>query len=283
MYSSAIQDSQPTLANALAGGNPIEIRNLDIPGSATSIAIRLYRPDGNTLLPVVIYLHGGGFISGTLDDADTTAAYIAAHCPALVVSVAYSLAPAHPFPAAPEDAYAAALWITRHAASYGADPDRLAVAGDDAGGNLATSLTFIARDRNELHIACQALIGPMLDPSMTRLGNAASLKSDMTAESCSDCYRKYLPHFLQRMHPYAAPMESLRLGGLPPAFIATAQHDVLHNEAEKYAAALIAAGVHTQVARFAGVTHAGLHTHLPVLQETNEFLRRRLTARAENL
>jgi acetyl esterase len=281
-------DTVPTSAAESISGAPeapdkisIEVRNFVIPGPAGKISVRLYLPRSIALLPVVVYFHGGGFVSGTLDDADATARFIATHCPALVLCVAYALAPARPFPAAPEDAYAATVWIARNAARFGASPRRLAVAGDDAGGNLAACLTLIARDRNELHIATQVLIGPMLDPSMTRLGDAVRLKSDMTAQDCSDCYRQYLPDSLQRMHPYAAPLESRRLGGLPAAFIATAECDVLHNEAEKYAASLIAAGVHTQVARFAGITHAGLSKHPPVLNEIAEFLRRRLAASPE--
>lgn len=148
------------------------------------------------------------------------------------------------------------------------------VAGDDAGGNIAASLALMARDRAEVAITAQVLIGPMLDPSMTRLGDAAKLKSDLTAEQCAKRYQQYLPKSMQRMHPYAAPLECLRLAGLPAAMIATAECDVLHIEAEKYAAALISAGVPTQVSRFAGVKHAELHTHAPVLREIVDFLRR---------
>jgi acetyl esterase/lipase len=268
-------------ASEAASRVPVGTQDFEIPGPIGKISVRLYLPAGIPSLPVVVYFHGGGFVGGTLDDADATARFIAANCPALVLCVAYALAPARPFPAAPEDAYAATLWIARNAVRYGADRRRLAVAGDDAGGNLAACLTLIARDRNEPRIAAQVLIGPMLDPSMTLLGDAVRLKSDMTAEDCSVCYRQYLPNSLQRMHPYAAPLESRRLAGLPAALIATAEFDVLHNEAEKYAASLIAAGVHTQVARFAGIKHAGLCKHPPVLCEVTEFLRRRLVARPE--
>lgn len=268
-------------ASKVASRASVGTQDFEIPGPIGKISVRLYLPAGIPSLPIVVYFHGGGFVGGTLDDADATARFIAAHCPALVLCVAYALAPARPFPAAPEDAYAATLWIARNAAKYGADRDRLAVAGDDAGGNLAACLALIARDRNEPRIAAQVLIGPMLDPSMTLLGDAARLKSDMTAEDCSVCYRQYLPNSLQRMHPYAAPLESRRLGGLPAALIATAEFDVLHNEAEKYAASLIAAGVHTQVARFVGIKHAGLRKHPPVLYEIVEFLRRRLAASPE--
>ncbi|WP_024300496.1 alpha/beta hydrolase [Methyloversatilis discipulorum] len=252
------------------------VRNIDIAGPHGRLPLRIYQPRSDTLLPLVIYLHGGGFVGGSLDDADVPARHIAATLPAVVVSVDYALAPAHPFPAAPEDAYAATLWAADNAATLGADAQRIAVAGDDAGGNLAASLALIARDRQDVHIAVQVLIGPMLDPSMTRTGDAARLQSDLSAEDCADCYRQYLPQLSQRLHPYAAPLESCRQAGLPAAYIATAGRDLLHCEAEKYAAALIAAGVHTQVERFAGITHAALLAHPPLLDGVVQFLRCRL-------
>lgn len=251
-------------------------QDLRIPGPAGALALRLYRPAQPGVLPVILYFHGGGFVGGGLDDADAAAQFIAAGTPALVVSVDYALAPAHPFPAAPEDAHAAAMWIAGHADSLWGDAARLAVAGDDAGGNLAAALTLMARDRNGPPILAQALVGPMLDPSMTRLGDGQRLKSDLSAATCADCYRQYLPETRQRLHPYASPLASVRQAGLPPALIVTAECDVLHNEAEKYAAALIAAGVPTQVRRFAGVNHAALAIHRPVLDEIVHFLRRHL-------
>jgi len=252
---------------------PLLQHDLSIAGPAGRLALRLYRPSRvRVVLPVVLYFHGGGFVGGSLDDADAPAAFIAEQTPALVVAVDYALAPARPFPAAPEDAHAAALWTVEHAAELGGDADRLAVAGDDAGGNLAAALTLIARDRNGPAIAAQALVGPMLDPSMTRLGDGARLNSDLSAATCADCYRQYLPQSRLRLHPYASPLASVRQAGLPPALIVTAECDVLHNEAEKYAAALIAAGVPTQVVRFAGINHATLARHRPALAEIAHFL-----------
>ena len=252
-------------------------RAFDIAGPNGRIPLRLHRPSSDTPLPLVIYLHGGGFVAGSLDDADAPARVIADDLPAAVLSVGYALAPAHPFPAAPEDVYSATAWAVEHAATLGADPTRLIVAGDDAGGNLAACLALMARDRQDFRITVQVLIGPMLDPSMTRAGDARQLQSDLSVEACTDCYRQYLPRLSQRLHPYAAPMESCRQAGLPAAYIATAEHDLLHCEAEKYAAALIAAGVHTQVERFAGVTHAGLLAHPPVLTGAVQFMRCRLS------
>jgi acetyl esterase/lipase len=260
------------------------VEQLLIPGPFGNLPARLYKPESKRrqggALPLVLYFHGGGFVRGTVDDAETPSRFIAANCPAAVLAVGYSLAPVRPFPAAPEDVYAAANWAVKHARSFDADPDRLAVVGDDAGGNLAASLTLIARDRNEIAIAAQAMVGPMLDPSMTHLGDPGRLRSDVSPQECAACYRQYLPTALQRLHPYAAPLESSRLGGLPPAFIATAQCDVLHKEAEKYAAALIGAGVHTQVARYADLNHRDLRDFAPVLQDLTEFLRRKLTPQA---
>lgn len=273
----AVFTAQDTMAVLSFRPRPAE--NLTIAGPAGPVPLRLYRPDtALTGLPLVLYFHGGGFIGGGLDDADRPARFIAEHCPALVVAVGYALAPARPFPAAPEDAQAAALWLAAHAASLGGDASRMAVAGDDAGGNLAAALTLIARDRNGPPIVAQVLVGPMLDPSMTRLGDGAKLNSDLSAATCATCYSQYLPQSRQRLHPYASPLASVRQAGLPPALIVTAECDVLHNEAEKYAAALIAAGVPTQVVRFAKVTHSALAVHQPALDEIAHFLRRRLWA-----
>lgn len=256
----------------------VRVEQLVIPGYVDSVQARLYRPLASTeakKLAAVLYFHGGGFIAGTLDDAEVPARFIAAHANVVVLSVAYSLAPARPFPAAPEDAHAAAMWLLENAKALKVDAQRIATAGDDAGGNLAATLAMIARDRNGPAIAAQVLIGPMLDPSMTQLGDAKQLRSDLLPETCADCYSQYLPRTAARLHPYASPLESRRLRGLPPALVLTAEWDVLHKEAECYARALITAGVPTQVTRF-NVRHGELHEHEPLLKEAADFLRRQL-------
>ncbi len=264
-----------------APSSPILQHDLHFTGPAGERKLRVYRPDpgagiANTALPMVLYFHGGGFVSGCLDDADAVARFIAGHTPSIVLAVEYALAPASPFPAAPEDAYAAAHWAVEHATELNADAARIAVAGDDAGGNLAAALTLIARDRNGPDFRAQVLIGPMLDPSMTRLGDSARLRSDLDAQTCASRYSQYLPQSRQRLHPYASPLVSTRQAGLPPALIITAECDVLHCEAEKYAEALIGSGVPTQVVRYAQITHSALATHPQALDEIAHFLRRRL-------
>ncbi|CAN0628149.1 acetyl esterase [Burkholderia multivorans] len=269
----------PSPAEARAGA-ALTVSDVEIPGYARDIVLRLYRRPDKTGLPVVLYFHGGGFVRGSLDDAEYAARFLAEHLPALVVSVDYSLAPDYPFPAAPEDAYRAAVWVATRARAFGGNPKKIGVAGHDAGGQLANCLAFIARDRGDVPIAAQALFGPMLDPSMTRIGDERRLSSDITAKECAACYRAYLPQAAQRMHPYAAPLESVRLGGLPPTLIVTAQNDVLHVEAEKYAGCLIESGVLTQVIRYPDVTHAALAAYAPALLEAVRFFQCRFQARS---
>ncbi|HEX6734472.1 MAG TPA: alpha/beta hydrolase [Azonexus sp.] len=257
---------------------PLDVADLLIPGYLGDLTARLYRPAATEAAPpAVLYLHGGGFVAGGLDDADATARQLATQAALAVVTVDYSLAPRHPFPAAPEDAYAALRWLARHAADLRLAPHRLAVAGDDAGGNIAAAAALIARDRNGPALAAQVLIGPMLDPSMTLLGDPERLRSDLQPQTCAQRYAQYLPRPQERLHPYASPLASRRLHELPPTYLATAKCDVLHREAEQYAAALIAAGVPTQITRF-DVKHEELPRHAALLAETADFLRQRLGA-----
>ncbi|MGF6934155.1 acetyl esterase [Paraburkholderia sp. UCT70] len=265
---------------AEANDPTLEVTDVGIDGYAQPITLRLYRLTKKTALPVLLYFHGGGFTKGSIECADFAARYFAEHLPALVVSVGYSLAPRFPFPAAPEDAHRAALWVQTRARAFGGNSRKIGVAGHDSGGQLANCLAFIARDRGDVPISAQALFGPMLDPSLTRLGDEQRLGSDITARECAACYRAYLPQASQRMHPYAAPLESSRLAGLPATLIATAQNDVLHVEAEKYASNLIDAGVQTQVVRFPSVSHAALADHPSALQEAVRFFQWRFDARA---
>jgi acetyl esterase/lipase len=256
-----------------ARAGEIEVSEVTIEGYAQEIVLRLYRPQGATHLPVLLYFHGGGFVRGTLDDAEKASRFFAERLPALVVSVGYSLAPKFPFPAAPEDAHRAAQWVLTHARAYGGSTKRIVAAGHDAGGQIANVLAFIGRDRGDVKLAAQALFAPMLDPSLTRLGDEARLASDISASECAACYRAYLPEAAQRMHPYAAPLECTRLAGLPPTFIVTAQNDVLHIEAEKYATRLIEAGVRTHVMRYPSVSHAQIGAHPEALAEAVRFFR----------
>ena len=148
-YSFVALGSGPAEADSTA----LEVTDVQIEGHAQDITLRLYRQLKKTALPVLLYFHGGGFTKGSIDQADYAARYFAEHLPALVVSVGYSLAPQFPFPAAPEDAHRAALWVQTRARAFGGNSRKVGVAGHDAGGQLANCLAFIARDRGDVRIA----------------------------------------------------------------------------------------------------------------------------------
>lgn len=272
----ARSNMRTTHSRGLSAGSPwsthsLEVDEARIAGYESNIQVRLYRRAGVGSLPVVLYFHGGGFVGGSLDDAEFAARHFAEHLPVLVISVGYSLAPAHPFPAALEDAYRAARWAMDAAKTIGSDGKRLFAAGHCAGGHVANGLAFVARDRGDVRIGALALFSPMLDPSMTCLADERVVDSDISPRQCLASYRAYLPMASQRMHPYAAPLESARLAGLPPMFIATARNDVLHVEAETYAARLIGAGVPTQVMRYANATHERIAYDTQALQDAERF------------
>jgi len=265
-----------------AGPLPREVTSEDYwtQGYASRIRLRVFRPEMHAddaaaplRRPGVLYLHGGGFVRGSIDDADAPARLLAATLPAVVVTVGYSLAPAAPFPAAPEDVYAALCCMADHAGAWGIDRRRMAVAGHDAGGNLSAALTMIARDRGGPNLRAQVLIAPMLDPTMARVRPDHMADADNSAEVCADCYRQYLPRPTERVHPYAAPVESRRLQGLPPALLLTAPQDLLRTEAERYAACLIEAGVATQVVRVNEACHDSIAMSAVAQDEMTCFLR----------
>lgn len=265
---------------------PLHVASNTIAGHSQRIALRTYVPTvlpdptaPRLALPVVLYFHGGCFVHGDLDCADTAARAIAEGAPAVVVSVGYSLSPQFPFPAPLEDGYLAALWVQANAKTLGVDARRMGVAGHDAGGNLAAGMAAMARDRQEVVLRAQALLAPLLDPSMTRLADARTVTApDLPASECAHAYRAYLPEVRQQLHPYAAPLESRRLARLPPTLIVGAGHDLLHLEGETYAGELIAAGVPTETTRYADASHQSIASHPAALAAVADFFRRRLAA-----
>lgn len=258
--------------------NPkLEVLEVPISGHAQHIVLRHYRPTfEKDLLPIVLYFHGGGFIGGSLDEAETQAAHLAESIPAWVISVGYSLAPKYPFPAAPEDAFLALRWAIDNARTFRADARRIALAGHDAGGNIANGLAAMTRDRGGIRVAAQALIGPLLDPSMTRIACDASRDAERDALECARQYRAWLPSMALQVHPYAAPIESRRLGGMPPTLVISAEKDPMRAEAELYAGCLIQAGVPTEAMRRRDLCHRDLVCDRAVLDDAATFLRRRL-------
>jgi acetyl esterase len=226
-----------------------------VPGPAGELPVRVYTPEGSPPFPIVVFFHGGGWVVGTLDTYDPLCRALAAVTPAVVVSVDYRLAPEHRWPAAVEDAYAATMWASRHAAELGGAQHRLAVAGDSAGGNLAAVVALGARDRGGPAIAFQLLVCPALGVA----GDTGSWREfaeglDLTAAGM----RWYWDHYLGEADgaaPDASPARAAFLGGLPPALVIVASHDILRDEGEAYAARLADAGVAAAATRIPGVVH----------------------------
>ena len=232
----------------------VEVHDRTIPGPGGDIPLRIYRP-GGVDLPVLVYAHGGGFVFCDLDSHDGLCRDFANRLRAVVVSVAYRLAPENRWPAAADDFYAAAAWAARHAPELGGDPHRVAVGGDSAGGNLAAVTALMARDRDGPQLAAQLLIYPVLaadfDTESYRLFGRGYYNPKTAMQWYWD---QYVPSAAERTHPYVAPVNA-DLQGLPPAIVVVAGHDPLRDEALAYASALEAAGVTVVRAQFRGGIH----------------------------
>ncbi|MDP9486124.1 MAG: alpha/beta hydrolase [Actinomycetota bacterium] len=239
-------------------GEPEEIatENRTIPGPAGEIPIRVYTPAGEGPKPVIVYFHGGGWVIGELDTVDNPLRRIANRTGAVVVSVDYRLAPEHVYPAAFDDCYAATAWVAEHAAELGGDPERVAVCGDSAGGNLAAAVAIAARDRQGPRLAAQLLIYPVTDFDFTTESYGQNGEGYLlTKGSMQWFWAHYLGAQDLGQDPYACPARADDLAGLPPAFVATAEFDPLRDEGEAYAANLRIAGVDVTAKRYDGMLH----------------------------
>ena len=246
------EDARATWKEEMAAvaGKPLPVKSVsqhEAPGPAGPLAVRLYEPEGvgTGPLPILVYYHGGGWIRGDLDTHDDVCRYLCHHADCLVASVDYRLAPEHRFPAALEDCDAATQWVAEHAAELGADPARLAIGGDSAGGNIACGVTLKARERGGPAIRFQLLIYPATDlageTESKRLYSSGYLLNSMPFYVAS-----YLGPEGDAADPLASPLLAPDLTRLPPAFVFTAGFDPLRDEGEAYAKRLEAAGVPTE-------------------------------------
>lgn len=224
-------------------------KNLSIPGSLGNLDARLYLPDAVNSKEkhpaLIVFFHAGGFVCGSLDEAECFTRALAHASGIPVLSSSYTLAGQQAFPAAAEDAHAVLSWARKNAKKLGSDGSSLISAGIEAGGNLAAVAALMARDRGQPVLAAQILLMPMLDPglssdSMRALCNKPQVAG--VAAGCDRAYRDYLPRAADRSHPYACPLQSSRLKGLPPALILSAEDDPLRDEAQAYADKLQQAG-----------------------------------------
>ncbi len=231
------------------------VADTTIPGDDGPVAVRIYRPATSEPLPILVYAHGGGFVFCDLDSHDGLCRSLANLTPAVIVSVAYRLAPENPWPAAAQDMYAAVRWVADHAAEFGGDASRIAVGGDSAGGNLAAVTALMARDDAGPALAAQILLYPMITPDFDTESYRLFGSGFYNPRSALQWYwDQYVPTHADRTHPYASPAHA-RLDSLPPAFVVIAGHDPLRDEGMAYADALDSAGVPTKRRVFDGGVH----------------------------
>jgi acetyl esterase len=244
----------------LLGGleDPVPVAMVDdrtIPGPVGDLPVRIYTPDAAEPRPLIVYFHGGGFVFCSLDTHDNTCRRLTNATGAVVVSVDYRLAPEHCFPAPVDDCYAATVWAHAHAAELGADADRLVVAGDSAGGNLAAATALKARDADGPPIRFQLLVYPVIDAACdapSYVDNAEGYF--LEARAMRWFWEQYLGPDGDGSAPLASPIKA-DLARLPPALVVSAEYDPLRDEGEAYADALRAAGVDASTVRYDGMIH----------------------------
>lgn len=261
-------------------------------GPKRSIPLRIFRPEKNDgKLPAIMYFHGGGWVLGSAETYDRYMRELTNGTGAAVVFVEYTLSPEEHYPVPLEECYAATKWISDHASELNFDCKRLAVAGDSAGGNMATAACLLAKERGGPNIRAQALIYPATDstfdtPSFQKFGEGYYL----TAETSRWFWHQYAPDRSIDKEPTACPMNATleQLKDLPPALIITAECDILRDEGEAYARKLMQAGVSVTCTRYLGAIHGFMGANalsqtpacLAATAQVNAILREALTQRA---
>jgi acetyl esterase len=221
------------------------VEDLVLPDAVRPVRLRVYRPDTGSGRPLTMFFHGSGFTFCSIETHDAMCRQICNRSASVVVSVDYSLAPEHPYPAGPDDCVAATLWAARNAGRFGADPQRLALCGDSAGGTMAAVVAMRARDGDRPPIKAQALIYPVTDhySARHRSFEERGTGCGLLAEDMRWFWNNYLPDVSLAGHPHVSPARAPDLKGLPPAFVAVAEYDVLRDEGLAFARALFDAGV----------------------------------------
>jgi acetyl esterase len=222
------------------------------------IPARLYDPPGAGLeqRPLIVYFHGGCWALGDLETHDGVCRFLATNAAAAVLSGDYRLAPEHPFPAGFEDAFAAFRWASAETARLGADPSRIAVAGDSAGGNLAAAVSRLARDEGAPSPAMQVLLYPIVDAIGEHASRYSFASGFLLTKAEMDWFeRHYLSRAIDRGDSRVSLLRAADLSGLPPAYVATAGFDPLRDEGEAYAEAMRKAGVPVALRRHPGLIH----------------------------
>jgi acetyl esterase len=252
-----------------AGG--VTEKEMMIAGPLGNFPIHVYTPEGEGPFPAMVYYHGGGFVIADTKTYDASPRALAKMANAVMVSVDYHQAPEHKFPAAPNDAYAAYEWTIAHAKAINVDPTRVAVGGESAGGNLATVVSMMARDKKAQMPVHQLLVYPVVSDDMTRPSYVTNADAKPLNKPMMAWFFKY--YGADASKPYALPIKATSLKGLPPATIIAAEIDPLLSEGKAYADMLKKDGVDVTYKEYTGVTHEffGMGAVVPKAKEAEQF------------
>jgi len=234
------------------------VENIEIPGNAGPISARAYYPEGSeaTLKPACVFFHGGGMMMGSIDAYDGLCRRLSAMSKCIIISCSYRLAPENKFPGAVEDALSCFNWVHTNAESLGVDAERLAIAGESGGGNLAAVVTQELRDHGDSPIAYQILINPAVGSS----GTSDSMKKYARGfffepEQLDWFFEQYLTDMSMLKSPRVSPILASSFADLPSAFVVVAGVDILRSDIEKYAELLAEAGVPVKMSTYEGTIH----------------------------
>jgi acetyl esterase len=238
---------------------PVEERWITVAAEVGDVRVRIVRPlIAAGKLPVILYMHGGGWVLGNAHTHDRLVRELAVGAGAAIVFVEYDRSPEARYPVAIEQGYAVAQWVMREGAANALDPERMAVAGDSVGGCMTAALTLMARDRGDVRFVHQSMYYPVTDAAMDT-GSYEQFAEGyyLTAKAMAWFWDAYAPDVERRREPYASPLQATdeQLADLPPAFVIVDEADVLRDEGEAYAGRLRAAGVPVTTVRYDGTTH----------------------------
>ncbi|PEJ57132.1 MULTISPECIES: alpha/beta hydrolase [unclassified Bacillus (in: firmicutes)] len=276
----AIHEMEPKIVREMLSNLPrplielaplFKVEDLMVPVSGNEeIKCRVYIPEGQGPFPIFIYYHGGGWVLGDIDTTDASCRLIANRTGSIVVSVNYRLAPEYKFPTAVEDAYTALKWFYEKGTSFNGDVSKLIVGGDSVGGNLATVVTMIARDRKGPNITAQVLIYPPTNLEFNTESHQKFAKGfGLDREQLIWFRNHYLKNEEDSSNEYASPLTASDLSGLPQALIITAENDVLRDEGMAYARRLREFDVHVEYACETGMIH-GYFAHMAIFPNNIE-------------
>ena len=241
------------------GGEPegvAAVENRFIPGPTADLPVRIYRPDGEGPLPALLYFHGSGWVILNIEICDAACRMMANRTGCVIVAVNYQKAPEHKFPIPFDDCYSATQWVFDNAAELGIDPQRIGVAGDSAGGNLAAAVTLKARDHQGPRIAYQLLVYPALEYGWDKpSAHENAVGYSLQRGSMQYFWEHYVRSASDAENPYVSPLKAKDFAGLPPAFVFTAGYDPLRDDGKEYADRLREAGIPVTYRNYDGMIH----------------------------